>query len=234
MKSSSSTTHGKATSEEKPLAESQLPTPSSYSLLSHPTIESLDQSLDSSSSLLLPVLSETGSSTRSKTSHETSRPTQTILSVPTSTNTPDTGPEGLGAGLVAAIAVGGTLVVLLLIGAAGYCCLKRRTARRARASSLIGKGGPIEEVNASSEWKPPVELPHQTVKASLAELQSSLVLHPEPSDSVIQSLPTTPSILSACSPLAAQDAVEMQGDSACVSLAELFVMPAELPGGYQI
>ncbi|KAK5625806.1 hypothetical protein RRF57_001522 [Xylaria bambusicola] len=202
--------------------------PSSHSLVSGSTPTSQDLSSESNPSLLLSVLFESGTETKTEPSSETLRPTKTTLSVPTSVSTPtNNGPEGLSAGLVVAIAVGATLVVLLLVSVAAYSYLKRRTARRVRASTLPGKDAPNHEVNASSEWKPPVELPHQTAKVSQAELENSLVLQTEHNESI--PVPDAHSTLSAYSPVTL---VEMQGDSACVSPAELFVMPAEFPGVY--
>ncbi|KAJ3566398.1 hypothetical protein NPX13_g7142 [Xylaria arbuscula] len=141
-----STTHGQSTSQGISSTESHLPTPSSHSILPNSTEKSQDTISESSSSLLLPVLSKVGSITKSEAPSRTSQPTRTTLYVPTTDSAPKNTPEKLSAGLIVAITVGGTLVFLLLIGAAVYCCLKRRTARRPRSSSLIGKEDSSKEV----------------------------------------------------------------------------------------
>ncbi|KAI1361526.1 hypothetical protein F5Y08DRAFT_16148 [Xylaria arbuscula] len=229
-----STTQGQPTSQGTSSTESHLPTPlSSHSLLPNSTEKSQDTISESNSSLLLPVLSKAESITKSEAPSRTSQPTGTTLYVPTTDSAPKNTPEKLSAGLIAAIAVGGTLVFLLLIGAAVYCCLKRRIVRRSRSSSLIGKEDSSKEVNASAEWKPPVELPHQTMRVSPPELQDSPVPHSHLSELALSSPPFTPTTQSTWSPLEAMDLVELQGDPACVSPIELFVMPAELPGAYK-
>ncbi|KAI0506389.1 hypothetical protein F5B22DRAFT_453009 [Xylaria bambusicola] len=227
-----SITHGQVPSQMMSQGQSSTESKSSplpHSLQSQLTPKSQGQSFESNPSLLLSVSSESGTETKTKPSSKVLRPTKTTPSVPTSISTPtNNGAEGLSVGLVAAIAVGATLIALLLAGIATYCYLKRRTARRVRASTLSGKDAPNHEINASPEWKPPVELPHQTAKISRPELENSLVLQTQHNESV--PAPDAHSTLSACSPLTL---VEMQGDSACVSPAELFVMPAELPGVYR-
>ncbi|KAF2966115.1 hypothetical protein GQX73_g7462 [Xylaria multiplex] len=170
-------------------------------------------------------------------SSRASPPTITSFLMPASPNTPHEGHEELGAGIVAVIAVGATLIALLLLGAAIYCCMKRRKARRSarlRALTLSRESMPSQGFEVPSEWKPPVELPHQTAVVSRPELQDSFVFRTQPSDSASLSAPVTPSSLSAHSSFAQRDAAEMQGAPLHPSPAELFVMPAELPGVYKI
>ncbi|KAI0433192.1 hypothetical protein F5Y09DRAFT_352206 [Xylaria sp. FL1042] len=209
----------------------------SHNLLSKSLPMPLGQSSGLTSLSLSSSLSQAGSKIRSATSSGRSSPTKTSLSAPGIPSTMNKAHEGLDTGLVVAIAVGSTLAALLLLGIAIYCCLKRRrTARkgaRLRALTLSGKDTLSRGFDAPFEWKPPVELPHQTVTTSRAELEDTLIPHAQPNDSASQGAPATPSSLSAYSSIALRDAAEMQGASPRLSPVELFVMPAELPGVYK-
>ncbi|KAI1352052.1 hypothetical protein F5Y01DRAFT_281195 [Xylaria sp. FL0043] len=189
-----------------------------------------------SSSSLFSSLSEAGSITGSATLSGIPPVTKTSSSSPAIPSTMDKGPEGLDTGLIVAIAVGATLVALLFLGAAVYCCLKRRKFRRAarlQASTLSEKDISSRGFDAPFEWKPPVELPHQTLVTSRAELEESLILDAQPNDSTSQGPPVALSSLSAYSSVALRDATELQSASPHLSPAELFVTPAELPGVYK-
>ncbi|RWA11187.1 hypothetical protein EKO27_g3887 [Xylaria grammica] len=228
-----SSVNGQTVYQGKSVTKSQSQ-PSSHSPSSPSLTAPLGQSSKQvTSSGLFPLLSKSASETQSTAPSRTSPPTTVSLLVSARPSTPSEGHEGLGVGLVAATAVGGTLVALLLLGAAAYYCLKRRKARRGarlRALTLSRESVPGQGFEVPPEWKPPVELPHQNAAVSRPELEDSFVLRAQPSDSVSQSAPVTPSSLSAHSAFALRDAVEMQGVSPHPSPAELFVMPAELPG----
>ncbi|KAI1280245.1 hypothetical protein F5Y07DRAFT_356376 [Xylaria sp. FL0933] len=196
----------------------------------------LAQSSGPISSSLFSSLSEAGSTTGSATLSGIPPVTKTSSSSPAIPSTMDKGPEGLDTGLIVAIAVGATLVALLFLGAAVYCCLKRRKARRAarlRTSTLSGKNTSSRGFDAPFEWKPPVELPHQTLVTSRADLEDSLILDAQSSDSASRGPPVALRSLSTYSPGALRDAAELQSASPHLSPVELFAMPAELPGVYK-
>ncbi|KAI0550992.1 hypothetical protein F4679DRAFT_583065 [Xylaria curta] len=191
----------------------------------------------SSASLSLPgvFLSEATSNIGSTVSSRIP-PTTTILPPGSiGPTTPANGPEGLSVGIVAAIAVGATLVALLLLGAAAYCCLKRRTVRRGarfRTLTLSQESMSSQGFDVSSEWKPPVELPHQGTIPHRVELEEYLAPRAQLDDDA-SSPQASPSSLSSDAP---RDAAEVQGTPPRPlrpSPAELFTLPAELPSVYK-
>ncbi|TGJ78633.1 hypothetical protein E0Z10_g10126 [Xylaria hypoxylon] len=206
--------------------------PSPHSLLSPSITTPVGESSEPTSSGQFPPPSELASKTKSAASSRVSPPTTISLLVPASPSTLNEGHGGLNVGLVILIAVGTTLIALLLLGAAAYCGLKRRKARRSdrlRTLTLSRESMPSLGFEVPYEWKPPVELPHHNAPASRPELEYSCVFRSRDSDS--QSAPGTPSSLSPNSPSAPRDAAEPQGDP---PPAELFVMPAELPAVCEI
>lgn len=220
-----SSAHGQTTREEASSTRSQSPpmSDSSTSLDGSSTLASLSPPSSSSSSPS--VVPETTSTTGSKTTPELAPPLTTTLSGPTDPSISGNGPDGLSIALVATIAVGATLIALLLLAIAVYCCLKRRTARRgARPRALTLSRGIVSglEFDDSSGRKRKlsiVELPPHSA-ATQAELEDSLVFRAQLDDA--SAAPDTPSTLSAIS---SRKSAPFQP-----SPVELFVVPAELPG----
>ncbi|TRX96010.1 hypothetical protein FHL15_003152 [Xylaria flabelliformis] len=233
---SNSSTRSQTANEEKPVVESQPSSLSSHSSPSQPSPTPLGQSSTPSSlpAVLLPgEIANAGSTVSSGVS-----PTTTALP-PGSTGptTPTNGNEGLSIGTVAAIAVGSTLVALLLLGIAAYCCLKRRIVRRGarlRTLTLSQESVLNQGFDVSSEWKPPVELPHRSMTPRRVELEESCASRAQLDD--ISSFQATPSSPSSDTSLALRNAAEMMGTPPRpprLSPAELFVMPVELPNVYE-
>ncbi|KAI0099713.1 hypothetical protein GGR51DRAFT_389452 [Nemania sp. FL0031] len=142
------------------------------------------------------------------------------------------GSDGTKVGLVAAVAVVATLAALLLCGALAYCCLKRRAARRrARALTVSRPSGGFDAV---SEWKPPIELPHQNTvtSPSQAELEDSLIFPSRTAggDDASSSSPPFPVSPSALSTFSSVAELHTPPPPPPPPPAELFVLPAELSG----
>lgn len=174
----------------------------------------------------LPVLPEATSETGSKATLESVPPLTTSPSGPTGPSTSGNGPGGLSVGIVATIAVGATLIALLLPAIAVFCCLKRRRARRGarlRALALSREGASSTKSDASSERKPPVVHPPQSPAAIQVELEDSHVFRAQLDDA--SAVPGTPRTLSAMS--------STPGAPSQPSLVELFVVPVELPGPHK-
>ncbi|KAI0862142.1 hypothetical protein F4860DRAFT_523531 [Xylaria cubensis] len=232
--SKNSSTRSQTVNEEESVVKSQPSSLSSHFSPSQPFPTPLGQS---STPLSLPAVLLPGvtSNTGSTVSPGVPPTTTTSPSGSTSSTTPTNGHEGLSIGTVAAIAVGSTLAALLLLGAAAYCCLKRRIVRRGarlRTPTLSQESVLNKGFDVSSEWKPPVELPHRSTTLRRVELEESLASRAQLDDD-ISSFQATPSSLASDTSLALRNAAETMDTPPRPSPAELFVMPAELPSMYK-
>ncbi|KAI0183049.1 hypothetical protein EV127DRAFT_517305 [Xylaria flabelliformis] len=231
---SNSSTHSQTANEGKSVVGSQPSSLSSQFSPSQPIPTPLGQS---STPLSLPAVLLPGEISNTGSTVSSGIPPTTTASPPGSTDptTPTNGHEGLSIGTVAAIAVGSTLAALLLLGAAAYCCLKRRIVRRGarlRTPTLSQESVLNQGFDVSSGWKPPVELPHRSTTPRRVELEESLASLAQLDDDV-SSFQATPSSPSSDTSLALRNAAETMGTPPRPSSAELFVMPAELPSVYK-
>ncbi|KAI1744891.1 hypothetical protein F4680DRAFT_403613 [Xylaria scruposa] len=181
----------------------------------------------SSTPLSLPAVFFPGEASNAGSTVSSGMPPTTTTLSPGSTGptTPANGPKGLSVGIAAAIAVGATLVALLLLGAAAYCCLKRRAVRRGarlRTLTLSQDSMSNQGFDVSSERKPPVELPHKDMISRRVELEESVASRAQLDDDEASSFQATPSPPHSDTSLAPHP-----------SPAELFVLPAELPSVYK-
>ncbi|KAI0439497.1 hypothetical protein F4803DRAFT_44828 [Xylaria telfairii] len=233
-----SSTHSQAVNEVKSVTGSQALLPSLNSLLPQSLPTSLGQSSTPTSSIPPIPFQEKTSKPISTGPSRISPSTTTLPSGSGDPSTPENGPEGLSAGLVAVIAVGATLAALLLLAAVAYYCLKRRRSRRGarlRARTLSQESMAHEGFDAPSEWKPPVELPHlNTATSRRAELEDSPTLRSQIDDaSSFQATPRSPSATSSLGPRNGAEMLSPPPRPPRPSPAELFVLPAELPGVYK-
>ncbi|KAH8163998.1 hypothetical protein CIB48_g4258 [Xylaria polymorpha] len=234
-----SSTHSQAVNEVKSVTGSQSLSSLLHSLLPQSLPTPLGQSSTPTPSIPPIPFQEKTSKTRSRgLSRVLPSTTTSSRSGSVDPSTPENGPGGLSAGLVAAIAVGATLAALLLLAAVAYCCLKRRTSRRGarpRARTLSQESMPHEGFDASYEWKPPVELPHLNKTSRRAELEDSPTLRAQLDDaSSFQATPSSPSATSSLGPRNAAEMLSPPPRPPRPSSAEVFVLPAELPGVYKI